>query len=351
MDFLIGVDMDFIILTIIKIIAIVFVFALVMGALLTWTERKMSAIIQDRIGPNRADVFGIRAFGLFHPIADMIKAFTKEDFVPQNANRVLFFISPVIAMVPPMMVFAVIPFGPGPHFVISPLDSGVLFILAIMGLGIYGTTLGGFSANNNLSMLGALRASAQMISYEVSMGLNLVGIFMVFGSVSLSEIVLKQGELIGGVLPKWGIIVQPVAFILFMAAAMAENKRAPFDLPEGESEIVGYNLEYSSMRFALFFLSEFVEIVVIAGVATTLFLGGWQIPFVDPKGEMGGVTVGLQVASFLIKVVFMCWLQMLIRWTVPRLRYDQLMIIGWKYLLPLSLANIVVTGIILAIIE
>lgn len=344
-------DLEFFVWTVVKIVVICFVFALTMGALLTWTERKLSAVVQDRIGPNRASILGIRALGLFHPIADMLKAFTKEDFVPAGANRVLFFLAPLFALVPVLTVFAVIPFGPGQNFVIAPLDTGILFIFAIAGLGIYGATLGGWASNNSYALLGSLRAAAQMISYEVSMGLNLIGIFMVFGTVSLTEIVLRQGELLWGFLPKWGIFVQPAAFILFLTAAMAENKRAPFDLPEGESEILGYNVEYSSMRFALFFLSEFVEIVVIAAVSATVFLGGWQIPFVDPKGEAGGALTLLQVGAFLAKVVFMCWLLMIIRWTLPRFRYDQVMALGWKGLLPLSLANIVVTAVVLALVE
>lgn len=343
-------DLTFLLLTLLKIVVICFVFAMILGALLTWGERKLSAVVQDRIGPNRASILGIRAFGLLHPIADMLKAFTKEDFVPDGANRVLFALAPLIAMVPPLAVFAVIPFGPGPNFVIAPLDTGVLFIFAIGGMGIYGATLGGWSSNNSFALLGSLRAAAQMISYEVSMGLNLVGIFMIFGTVSLSQIILGQGELLWGWLPMWGIVLQPVAFILFMTAAMAENKRAPFDLPEGESEILGYNLEYSSMRFALFFLSEFVHIVVIAAMGATLFLGGWQIPWIDPQGTGGiWITVG-QVAAFVAKVVFLCWVQLIIRWTLPRFRYDQVMSLGWKYLLPLSLANIVVTAIILAML-
>ncbi len=233
---------------------------------------------------------------------------------------------------------------------IAPLDTGMLFIFAIAGLGIYGATLGGWSSNNSFALLGSLRAAAQMVSYEVSMGLNLVGVFLVFGTVSLTGLVLGQGDLLWGWLPKWGIVVQPVGFILFLTAAMAENKRAPFDLPEGESEILGYNLEYSSMRFALFFLAEFVEIVVIAAISATVFLGGWQVPFVDPAGQAGGWTTALQVGAFVAKVVFMCWVLMIVRWTLPRFRYDQVMALGWKGLLPLSLANIVVTAVVLAFV-
>jgi NADH-quinone oxidoreductase subunit H len=340
----------FLLVTVIKIVVICIAFAMVLGALLTWTERKMSSLIQDRVGPNRASILGFRALGLFHPIADMIKAFTKEDFVPTGANRFLFFITPALALVPVLVAFAVIPFGPGPDFVIADLDSGMLVIFAILGFGIYGVTLGGWASNNNYALIGSLRASAQMISYEVTMGLNVIGLFAVFGTVSLTQIVLMQGELLWGFLPKWGIFLQPFGFLLFLTASMAENKRAPFDLPEGESEIIGYFVEFSSMRFAVFFLSEFIEIVLIAAIAATLFFGGWQIPFVDPTGTAGGWTTAAQVGSFVGKVLFLCWFQMLIRWTVPRFRYDQVMDLGWKYLLPLSLVNILVTAVVLAII-
>lgn len=340
--------LEFVLITIAKVVAICFVFVLTLGALLTWVERKMSAIIQDRIGPNRATVLGIRAFGLFHPIADAIKAFTKEDFVPAKANRIMFFIAPALAFIPALLVFAAIPFGPG--IVIAPLDTGMLFVLAILGLGIYGATLGGWASNNSFALLGSLRAAAQMVSYEVSMGISLIGLFAVFGTVNLSDIVLRQGDLLFGFLPKWGIVVQPVGFVLFLAAALAENKRAPFDLPEGESEIVGYHLEYSSMRFAMFFLSEFVEVVVIAAISTTLFLGGWQIPFVDPSGSAGGLVTVAQIGAFIVKLLFMCWLLMLLRWTLPRFRYDQVMTLGWKYLLPLSLVNLTVTAAVIALV-
>jgi len=338
--------LTFILLTAVKVVAFCMVFALSLGAILTWAERKMSALIQDRVGPNRASLLGVRAFGLMHPIADAVKAFTKEDFVPAGANRWLFLTAPALAMVPPLVVFAVVPFGPG--LVIAPLDTGMLFVFAILGLGVYGAVLGGWSSDNSLALLGSLRAAAQMVSYEVSMGLNVVGVFAVFGTVSLTQIVVAQGELLWGLVPKWGIVVQPLGFVLFLAAAMAENKRAPFDLPEGESEIVGYHVEYSSMRFAMFFLAEFVEVVVIAAIGATLFLGGWQIPWLDPRGQAGGGVMLAQVGAFVAKVVFLCWLQLLIRWTLPRFRYDQVMTLGWKYLLPLSFANIVVTAVVLA---
>jgi len=341
--------LTFVLLTLAKILGFILVFCVILAAILTWVERKMSSIIQDRIGPNRAEILGFRAFGLFHPIADMIKSFTKEEFVPAGANKTLFFLAPAFALVPTLCAFAVVPFGPG-DLVISNLDSGMLFVFAIMGFGIYGVTLGGWASNSNFAMLGALRGAAQMVSYEVSMGLNVVGIFAVFGSVSLTHIVGAQGHLLWGWLPMWGIVVQPLGFVLFLVAAMAENKRAPFDLPEGESEIIGYFVEYSAMGFATFMLSEFLEVIVIACIAATLFFGGWQIPWLDPTGTAGGWITVAQVAFFAFKVLFLCWFQMLIRWTVPRFRYDQVMSLGWKVLLPLSLANILATAVVLALV-
>lgn len=341
--------LEFVLLTLAKILGFAVLFVLTLGAVLTWVERKMSSLIQDRIGPNRAEIMGVRAWGLIHIIADMVKAFTKEDFVPAGANKILFYLGPALAFFPVVAVFAVVPFGPG-SLVIADLDAGMLYVFAILGFGVYGVTLGGWASNNNFAMLGAMRGAAQMISYEVSMGLNVVGIFMVFGTLSLTQIAVAQGQLLWGWLPLWGIVVQPVGFVLFLTAAMAENKRAPFDLPEGESEIIGYFVEYSAMGFATFFLSEFIEVVVIAAVGATLFLGGWQIPWVDPAGTAGGWVTVAQVGAFAAKVVFLCWLQMLVRWTVPRFRYDQVMSLGWKVLLPLSLVNILVTAVILAVL-
>jgi len=325
-------------------------FGLGIAGILTWVERKMSAVIQDRIGPNRASIMGFTLLGLLHPLADAIKSFTKEDFVPDGANRLMFFLAPMIALIPVMIAFAVIPFGPGDNLVIANMDSGIIALLAITSFGVYGAVLGGWSSNNAFAMLGSLRAAAQMISYEVSMGLNLVGMFMIFGTMSFSTMVYAQGHLIWGWLPAWGIVVQPLGFILFVAASLAENKRAPFDLPEGESEIIGYNVEYSSMRFATFFLSEFFEVVLISALITVLFLGGWQIPWLDPKGIAGGWIRVMQVGSFIVKTLFTIWVLMLARWTLPRFRYDQVMKLGWKVILPLSLLNIFVTAIVLAIL-
>jgi NADH-quinone oxidoreductase subunit H len=350
-------------LTIIKIFLMIG-FLMTLAVLLTWVERKQSAVMQDRIGANRADIFGLRLLGLFHPLADALKLLTKEDFVPPEGYRFVHTLAPFIAFTTALVAFAVIPFGPPVQvhgrtvpLQVADLNIGILFVFVITGLSIYGVVLAGWSSNNRYGILGALRGAAQSISYEVSMGLSVIGLLMVYGSLSLKEISVAQGTLLFGVLPRWGIVVQPLAFLIFFTAALAETKRIPFDLPEGESEIIGFFVEYSGMKFGLMWLGEFVEIVVMAGLMTVLFFGGWQIPylyhdgFLFPGGYAIGVSPGvvllLQVGAFIFKVLFFCWLQMLIRWTFPRFRYDQLMRLGWKGLLPLSLLNILVTGIVL----
>jgi len=349
------------ILIILAKIAVVLGSLLTLTALLTWAERKESAMMQDRIGPNRANILKFRLYGLFHPIADAIKLVMKEDFVPGRANKFLYTIAPLIAMFPALVTFAVIPFGDtliiGGKVIplqVANLNIGILFVLAIASLGTYGIVIGGWSSSSNYSLLGALRAASQMISYEVTLGLSLVGVIMVYGSLELDQIVRAQGSLLWGFIPKWGVVVQPLALILFITASVAETKRAPFDLPEGESEIIGYFVEYSGMRFGMYYLGEFAEVVVSAALITTLFFGGWQIPFLAATGfslpwgwsvPMPALLVtAMQVGAFAAKVVFFCWFLLLIRWTLPRFRYDQVMALCWKNLLPLSLVNIVVTG-------
>ena len=352
---------EIIILTIKIIIAVMFVLNL--AGLLTWAERRQSAFIQDRLGPNRANVFGITLFGLLHPLADGIKMMTKEDFTPAGADKVVHTIAPFLALFPAFVAFAVIPFGDRlPIFghevnlVVSEINIGILFVVAVMGLAIFGVFLGGWASNNKWSLMGALRSAAQMISYEVTLGLTIIGILMVYQSVRLDEIVRAQGDLLFGFIPKWGIVTQPLGFLLFFTAAMAETKRTPFDLPEGESEIVaGYFLEYSGMKFGMFFMGEFAELVIVAGIVTSLFLGGWQIPWVSTDMLLGmfpGFIVALiQLGVFTAKVAALCWLQLTIRWTLPRFRYDQLMRLGWKMLLPISLANIFVTGLVILLLQ
>ena len=371
----------------------IFIILVIVGALapvITWIERKQSAVMQDRIGANRADVGGITLLGLLHPAADVLKLLSKEDVVPLGANRFMHLISPLIAAVPAIVGYAVIPFGGvyqfGDHrlsLVVADPDWGLLYIFAIGSIATYGTVLAGWSSNNNWSLLGAMRASAQMISYEVTMGLSVVGVFMVFHTLKLTDMALAQDQtfrLLGfldvffGIpvpawldwirLPAWGIFYQPLAFVMFLAAIMAENKRPPFDTPEGESEIIaGFHLEYSGMRFGLFYMSEFIEIVVIAGLVGTLFLGGWAIPYLSTQTLIGGVgsvfgtgfatglCILLHFLCFMTKVLALIWLQMALRWTLPRFRYDQVMDLCWKILLPLSLANIFVTGFVMLLVE
>ncbi len=344
-------------------IAIAILFVLNLAGLLTWAERRQSAFIQDRLGPNRANVFGFRLIGLLHPLADGIKMMLKEDFIPAGADRVVHTLAPFIALFPAFVAFAVIPFGDRldifgyeVNLVVSELSIGLLFVMAVLSLAIFGVFLGGWASNNKWSLLGALRSAAQMISYEVTLGLTIIGVLMVFQSLRLDEIVRAQGDLMLGFIPKWGIVVQPLGFLLFFTAAMAETKRTPFDLPEGESEIVaGYFLEYSGMKFGMFFMGEFAEIVVVAGVIASLFLGGWQIPWITTDMMLnvfpGWVVALIQFGVFTTKVVVLCWLQLTIRWTLPRFRYDQLMRLGWKMLLPLSLANIFVTGVVILLLQ
>jgi len=360
---------------IVKVLFILIVMVVGIAPVITWIERKQSAVMQDRIGANRADLAGITILGLLHPAADVIKLMTKEDVVPVGANRVLHLLSPLIAAVPAIIAFAVIPFGGVYHFgdttlnlVGADIDWGLLYIFAIGSIAAYGTVLAGWSSNNNWSMLGGLRASAQMISYEVTMGLTVVGIFMVFQTLRLSDMALAQDRifwLFGAIpLPAWGIIYQPLGFLMFLTAIMAENKRPPFDIPEGESEIIaGYHLEYSGMRFGLFFMSEFIEIIVIAALTATIFLGGWSVPWIPTDTIIGAISPWLGVgfatglcilihfATFMLKVFFMIWVQMLLRWSLPRFRYDQVMNLCWKILLPLSIANIFATGLVLLLVK
>jgi len=368
------------------------ILGVVVGALapvITWIERKQSAVMQDRIGANRADIAGITVLGLLHPLADVVKLFTKEDFIPQGANRVMHTIAPLIAALPAIVSYGVIPFGGVYYFgdyrlslAVADPDWGILYIFAIASIATYGTVLAGWSSNNNWSLLGAMRASAQMISYEVTMGLSLVGVLMVFGTLSMVTIGVEQDttmrvfgfvDRLFGVplpafldwvrIPAWGIFYQPLAFVMFLACIMAENKRPPFDLPEAESELIaGFFMEYSGMRFGLFYMSEFIQVVVIAGLMTALFLGGWAVPYLSTEQIIGGIgsvmgtgfATGLCIlihfATFMIKVLVMIWLQMALRWTLPRFRYDQVMDLCWKIILPLSIVNILVTGaVILAV--
>jgi len=358
--------------------------AMPLTSLLTWAERRQSAMIQDRRGPNRANIGPIRLKGILHFIADAVKLIFKEDCVPKFAHKRLFALAPILALAPVLIAFAIIPFGPTvyPHALfesINPLalhkamaagtaatnplwkdaislqayqvDFGLLFYFAILSIANYGAAIAGWASYNKWALLGGLRACSQMISYEVSMGLALVGVFLITGTLEPGAIVNWQGSN-----PlHWGVVVQFPAFILFFTAAIAETKRGPFDLPEGESEIIGYFVEYSGMRWGMFFLAEFIEVVFIAAVITTVFFGGYHVPFLQLDGfHLFGLhfhlqhwsVVLLQFAAFGIKVVTLCLLQLSIRWTLPRFRPDQLLKLGWKILLPLALANVMITALV-----
>lgn len=324
----------------------------------TWVERKQSALIQDRIGANRADIFGFRLLGLFHGIADAVKMFTKEDIIPKGADKGLHTLAPLFSVFFALVAFAAIPFGPPLELgdlppielQVAKIDAGLLYIFAMLSLGVYGVILAGFASRNNYAILGGLRATAQMISYEIALGIAIIGVIMVYGTMDLAEMVQEQGKLIGGWLPRWGIFAQPVAFFIFLTAALAETKRVPFDLPEGESEIIGYFVEYSGMKFGMFFLTDFLETIMVACLATTLFFGGWQVPYLAAEAVPNWLFVLLGVTSFSIKVVIFCWLFMQLRWTLPRFRYDQLMRLGWKGLFPIAVANVAVTAVVLVLI-
>jgi len=339
----------------------VMLFVLNLGGLLTWVERKQSAIMQDRIGANRASILGLRLWGLFHPLADAIKMLTKEEFCPARADRVLFGLAPFVSVFCALVAFASIPFGDtlsvaGREVPLQALtfNVGLLYVFAMLSLGVYGVMMAGWSSANNYALLGGQRAAALMITAEVAIGASIVGVVMVYGSLNMMDIVRAQGALLGGWLPMWGILTQPLAFVLFLTAGIAATKRIPFDMPEGESEIIGYFVEYSGMKFGLFVMADLLETVVIAGMTVSLFLGGWQVPYLVRDGfafpwgaafELPRVLVTLlQVLAFMVKVAAMIWFLMLIRWTLPRFRYDQAMRLGWLGLFPLSIANIVLTG-------
>src|ERR1051326_8675671 len=310
----------------------------------TYLERKISAFMQARLGPMR-----VGPWGLLQPIADGLKLLTKEDFVPENADRWIFFVAPYIAVVAAFIVLVVVPFGPD-WAVITDVNIGVLFVLAVSSVGVLALILAGWSSNSKYALLGALRSSAQMVSYEVSMGLGIIGALMFARTLSLSGIVNAQATN-----SIWFLLYQPIGFVIFLISGIAENNRAPFDLPEAESELVaGFHTEYRGFRWSLFFMAEYAAMVVVTAVATTLYLGGWYFPFVYRLTEAKGfhnVYVAISVIVFLAKAGLLLYLYFWLRWTLPRFRYDQLMDLGWKWMLPAALINIVITAIGVAVIQ
>jgi NADH-quinone oxidoreductase subunit H len=375
------------------ILSLVLVLVMITATLLTMADRKWSALMQDRVGPNRArlPIPGLSKMplkGLPHILADVLKMLFKEDFIPEGAekNKFLFNLAPLLAFAPAFMLFAVVPVSPEMTFwgarmqlQVARVDWGILYVFALASVAVFGTALAGWTSNNKLALLGGLRASAQLVSYEVTLGLTLVGAFIVFGTLRLDAMAQLQGmaessmrtavalahrnpdafavhddSLLFGWLPAWGFLFQPAGIILFLVAAQAEIKRAPFDTPEGESEIIGYFLEYSGLKSGLFLIAEYAETVVVAGIVTTIFLGGYHLPWVEPTlarttdqwlGISGFAWLAvLQVFAFIVKMLAVIWVMFVARWAFPRFRYDQIMRLGWKMMLPISLANVALTA-------
>lgn len=331
--------MEFLYFLIETAIKVIVVFAVVMLAVayMTWLERKVLGHIQVRYGPNR-----VGPFGLLQPIADGIKAFFKEEVIPEKADKPIYLIAPAIPFVCALSIFAVIPFGETVRIlgrevklVIADVPIGLLFVFAMSSLAEYGIVLGGWASYNKYSLMGALRAAAQMVSYEIAMGISVLGVLMLAGTLNLSEIVRQQIE------GHWFILYQPVGFILFLICMFAEINRTPFDMPEAESELAcGFNIEYSAMKFAMFFMAEYAHLLAASALLTTLFLGGWDGPWLPP---------GLSWIWFVVKVAIVVFFAIWVRGTYPRLRYDQIMKLGWKVLIPLGLANLFFTGLFMAV--
>jgi NADH-quinone oxidoreductase subunit H len=324
-------------------IKIVAVFSVLMGIVsyAVWVERKVSAAIQDRIGPNRVGLFG-----LLQPVADAIKAFLKEDFTPGHVRKVYYWLAPAIVMIPSLLTVAIIPFGSqlgNEKMVIANLNVGILYTFGIVSLGVYGIVLAGYAANSKYPFLGGIRSSAQLISYEIAMGMSVIPLFLITSKLNLGDVVDYQRA------THWFIIQQPLSFVIFVVAMLAETNRLPFDLPESEQELAGgYNVEYSSMKFAMFFMGEYAAMTAASALVVTLFLGGWTLPFggLDQPATtlaMGWAHIGIFLAKVLLVELMIIW----VRWIWPRFRYDQLMDLGWRRFIPLALANILLTAIVL----
>lgn len=327
---------------------VVFVLALGVAAYATYGERKVAAFMQDRVGPDRAG-----PFGLLQPLADGVKMFMKEEIIPQTSNIFLFILGPSLAMLTALMATVVIPWaspvkvnGEMLPMQITDINIGILYIFGVVSVGVYGIMIGGWASNNKYSLLGALRASSQMISYEIAMGLAIIALVMKTGTLSLGEIVNQQSGM-------WHVFIQPLSFIIFLICAFAETNRAPFDLPECETELVGgYHTEYSSMKLGFYLFAEYINMFVSSAVISCLYFGGYNLPFqesffIDTLG-LSGIGLALCQFGFLFgKIVFFIFFFMWIRWTIPRFRYDQLMSLGWKILLPLAILNILITGLVM----
>jgi len=316
-------------------------------AVMSWVERRGSAMIQDRLGPNR-----VGPFGLFQPVADGLKFIFKEEIIPSEAHKFYFLLSPLLVFVPALTAFAFIPFGSSlpvlgrdVPLIISDVSVGMLLILGLSGLSVYGLVLAGWASSNKYSFMGGIRSSAQMISYELAMTLSVLTVLMTTGSFRLTEVVSSQQGTLFGFLPNWNVFPQFIGFCVFLVTAFAETNRLPFDLPEAEAELVaGYFTEYSSMKFALFYLGEYAHMITASALIVTLYFGGWQLPYGHPEGMLGGI---LSLAVFAVKTSFFLWFFVWVRWTLPRFRYDQLMKMGWTLFIPLAFLNFLVVSALL----
>jgi NADH-quinone oxidoreductase subunit H len=353
----------FVLWSAVKIVVVVAIL-LTMVAYAVLAERKVSAFIQDRVGPNRVTlpligsipVLGplLASWGIWQPLADGLKSFLKEDFTPAHVRKVYFWLAPAITMIPAFLTVAVIPFGSeirGEKMVIADLNVGILYTFGIVSLGVYGIVLAGYAANSKYPFLGGIRSSAQMISYEIAMGMSVIPVFLLVGNLNLGKVIDYQaGFIVPWVLPNWLVFKQPLAFAIFLVAAFAETNRLPFDMPECETELVGgYNTEYSSMKFAMFFMGEYANMITSSAMMVTLFFGGWTLPWFGLDQSAGNsLVIGvLHIGIFLAKVIAVMLLIIWVRWMWPRFRYDQLMDLGWRRFIPLALANIVLTAGIL----
>jgi NADH-quinone oxidoreductase subunit H len=338
-----------------KLILVVAVFSitLLIAMYSTYMERKVAAFLQDRVGPDRAGPFGI-----LQPLADGVKMFMKEEIIPNVSNKFLFIAGPSIAMITALMAGVVIPWGNtltinGEQYIlqIADINIGILYVFGVVSIGVYGIMIGGWASNNKFSLLGAIRASAQMISYELAMGLSIVALVMLAGTLSLRDIALMQGGGVGGDWNMWNVVYQPVGFMIFIICAFAECNRMPFDLPETETELVGgYHTEYSSMKLGFYLFAEYINMFTSSAVMSTLYFGGFNFPFQNDLGLDQNVITILGTVFFFAKIGFFIFFFMWIRWTLPRFRYDQLMNLGWKILIPLAILNLLITGTVMIFI-
>ena len=337
---LLAIDLALIIEKLVLIIVVVMA-SLVIAMYATFAERKVAAILQDRRGPNRAGPFGI-----LQPLADGLKLFFKEEIIPDFSSKFLFIMGPALAMLTAIMTSAVIPWGDKVQFFdrdislqIADINIGILYVFGVVSLGVYGIMIGSWASNNKFSLMGGLRAASQIISYELAMGISLIALLMVTETLSLKEMVLQQQT------GYWNIVYQPLGFLIFLICAFAECNRTPFDLPEAENELIGgYHTEYSSMKLGFFLFSEYINMFISSVIMATLYFGGYDCPFVDESAFSPNIAALIGVAALMLKVVFFLFFFMWVRWTIPRFRYDQLMHLGWRILIPLALFNMLATG-------